>query len=148
MPAAVGVRETRRFRGMATLTREECLKGRHFADAIATGCIAPLDVHNPAGPGQAEGVSAANPAGKDPAPQPYDIPYGCLVPEKVDGLLLAGRCISGTHDAHASYRWQSICMGTGAAAGFAAAESILQHQQPRNTDIGPAQKKLGIVRQE
>lgn len=140
----VGVRETRRFRGMVCLTREDCLSGRRWPDAVVTGCRAPLDVHNPAGPGQAEGVSEKNPAGKDPRPEPYDIPYRCLVPENLDGLLLAGRCISGDHSAHASYRMQNICMATGAAAGFAAAESIRQDVQPRDTDIARLQAKLGI----
>jgi hypothetical protein len=144
MPAEIGVRETRRFKGVDALTREDCLSGRKRESAVVTSCRAPLDVHNPAGPGQAEGVSGKNPAGKDPDPQPYDIPYECLVPQKTDGLLLAGRCISGTHDAHASYRWQTICMGTGAAAGFAATESIRQGVQPRDIDIKPVQKWIGI----
>lgn len=146
MPAMVGIRETRRFRGIAALTRDDCLAGRQWPDAVVVGCRAPLDVHNPTGPGQAEGVSEAHPAGKDPAPKPYDIPYGCLVPEEFDGLLLAGRCISGDHDAHASYRWQTVCMATGAAAGFAAAESLRQGVQPRNLDIRPVQARLGIRR--
>ncbi len=144
MPSVLGVRESRRFKGVETLTREDCLNGRKWDDAIAVGCRAPLDVHNPAGPGQAEGVSKENPAGKDPRPAPYDIPFGCLVPEKVNGLLLAGRCISGDHDAHASYRFQTICMATGAAAGFAAAESLFQNVLPRNVDITPVQRRLGI----
>lgn len=146
MPSAVGVRETRRFRGVTTLTRADCLSGRQWPDAVVTGCRAPLDVHNPAGPGQAEGVSQAHPAGKDPMPQPYDIPYGCLVPEAVDGLLLAGRCISGDHYAHASYRMQATCMAIGAAAGFAAAESVRQNAQPRHTQIKQVQTKLEIER--
>ncbi|MFW5830154.1 MAG: FAD-dependent oxidoreductase, partial [Planctomycetota bacterium] len=146
MPAAVGIRETRRFRGLRTLTREDCLAGRHWNDAVVTGCRAPLDVHNPTGPGQAEGVSNEHPAGRDPVPkQPYDIPYGCLVPEALDGLLLAGRCISGDHYAHASYRWQSICLATGAAAGYAAAASLTQGVQPRDLDIRPVQATLGVT---
>ncbi len=140
----VGVRETRRFHGLVRLTREDCLRGRRWPDAIVTGCWATLDVHNPAGPGQAEGVSYEHPAGRDPRPEPYDIPYRCLVPVETDGLLLAGRCISGDHHAHASYRMQGICMGTGAAAGFAAAESIRQNVQPRQLDIAPVQTKLGL----
>ncbi|MFO7957457.1 MAG: FAD-dependent oxidoreductase [Candidatus Brocadiia bacterium] len=147
MPAAVGIRETRRFRGLRALCREDCLTGRRWDDAVVTGCRAPLDVHNPDGPGQAEGVSKEHPAGRDPQPRkPYDTPYGCLVPEAVDSLLLAGRCISGDHSAHASYRWQSLCMATGAAAGFAAAASLDQNVQPRDLDIRPVQNALGIVR--
>ncbi len=146
MPAVVGVRETRRFRGLVTLTREDCLSGRKWADAVVTDCRASLDVHNPEGPGQAEGVSEDHPAGTDPVPEPYDIPFGCLVPESVDGLLLSGRCISGDHHAHSSYRRQWLCMGIGAASGFAAAESLSQKVQPRYLDVQPVQQKLGIER--
>lgn len=142
----VGVRETRRFRGILTLTREDCMAGRRWPDAVVTDCQAPLDVHNPKGPGQATGVSQKHPAGKDPRPEPYDIPYRCLVPQATDGLLLAGRCISGDHYAHASYRMQRYCMATGAAAGFAAAESIRQGVQPRDIDVEAVQAKLGISR--
>ena len=120
------------------------MAGRRWDNAIAIGCRAPLDVHNPTGPGQAEGVSDAHPAGKDPRPPPYDIPFGCLVPEQVNGLLLAGRCISGDHDAHASYRFQTICMATGAAAGFAAAESVRRNVQPRDVDVRAVQYQLGM----
>ena len=54
----------------------------------------------------------------------YTIPYGCLVPEKLRGLLLAGRNISGTHMAHSNYRAMPICLATGEAAGAAAALSV------------------------
>ncbi len=144
MPATIGIRETRRFRGMAYLTREDCMKGRRWPDAVVTGCRKPLDVHNPVGPGQAGKVSADHPAGKDPRPRPYDIPYRALVPKDTDGLLLAGRCISGDHHAHASYRFQRICMATGAAAGYAAAESLSQNVQPRSLDVKPVQNMLGL----
>ena len=51
----------------------------------------------------------------------YKIPYGCLVPDKVEGLLLSGRNISGTHIAHSNFRAMPICVGIGAASGAAAA---------------------------
>lgn len=147
MPAAVGIRETRRFHGLYCLTGQDCLSGRKWDDAVVTGCHAILDIHNPTGPGQAGGFSKEFPAGTDPKPEsPYDIPYRCLIPATTDGLLLAGRCISGSHEANSSFRWQSICMGTGAAAGFAAAESLRQNVQPRDVAIRPVQKKLGIKR--
>lgn len=73
--------------------------------------------------------------GKDPEVQPYDIPYGCLVPEKVNGLLTAGRCISGTHEAMASYRVQVIAMATGIAAGTAAALAARQNMEPREINV-------------
>jgi hypothetical protein len=89
--------------------------------------------------GQAQGVSAAHPLGKDPQVKPYDIPYDCLVPERIDGLLVAGRCISGTHEAMASYRVQVIAMATGVAAGVAAAQAAQQGIEPRAVDVSRIQ---------
>ena len=64
----------------------------------------------------------------------YTIPYGCLVPEQVDGLLLAGRNISGTHMAHSNFRAMPICVATGWAAGMAAAIAAREKILPRNVD--------------
>ena len=121
MPAVIGVRETRRIRGIESLSVEDLIAGKKSPRAVVRGASFPIDIHNPAGIGQARGVSAAHPLGKDPSVKPYDIPYGCLVPKRVNGLLMAGRCISGTHEAMASYRVQVIAMATGIAAGTAAA---------------------------
>ncbi len=136
MPAAVGVRETRRFLGVEYLTRDDLLTGRKWRTAIARDAAFPIDIHNPDGGGQAEKVAAGV--------KPYDIPYGCLVPRTVDGLLLAGRCISGSHEAHASYRNQRITMAVGAAAGTAAALSVRQGEQPREVPVEQIQCILGI----
>ena len=54
----------------------------------------------------------------------YTIPYGCLLPEGVEGLLLSGRNISGTHMAHSNYRVMPICVGIGEACGAAAALAV------------------------
>lgn len=139
MPAVIGVRETRRFLGVEYLTREDALSGRKWPNAVVRGASFPIDIHNPAGSGQAEGREGQGGATRV---LPYDIPYGCLVPRKVDGLLLAGRCISGSHDAHASYRVQCIAMATGAAAGTGAAVAVQRGIQPRAVDVGEVQKAL------
>ncbi|MEN6496145.1 MAG: FAD-dependent oxidoreductase [Thermoguttaceae bacterium] len=139
MPAVVGVRETRRFLGVEYLCREDVVSGRKRPDAVVRAASFPIDIHNPAGSGQAEGNAGQGGAARV---QPYDIPYGCLVPRKVDGLLLAGRCISGSHDAHASYRVQCIAMATGAAAGVAAAVAVEHGIQPRAVDVAEVQKAL------
>lgn len=136
MPATIGVRETRRFRGMEYLTRDDVLAGRKWDTAVVREATFPIDIHNPDGGGQAEGLAANV--------QPYDIPYGCLVPRKIDGLLLAGRIISGSHDAHASYRQQKILMAVGAAAGAAAALCTRQKTKPRLLDVPLLQKTLGV----
>ncbi|MFR6640186.1 MAG: FAD-dependent oxidoreductase [Christensenellales bacterium] len=49
------------------------------------------------------------------------MPYGCLLPKKIDGLLLSGRNISGSHLAHSNFRIMSVCLALGEAAGTAAA---------------------------
>jgi hypothetical protein len=136
IPAVIGVRETRRIRGMQYLTREDVIGGRKRLDAVVRSANFVVDIHNPAGSGQAEGFAAKA--------QPYDIPYGCLVPEKIDGLLLAGRCISGSHDAHASYRVQCIATAIGAAAGTAAGLSARTRTLPRKIDIATVQHALGL----
>ncbi|MEI6518603.1 MAG: FAD-dependent oxidoreductase [bacterium] len=137
MPAAVGVRETRRFRGLTTVTIGMLASGLRREDAVVREVCFPIDIHNPDGVGQAEGF-----AGKVPA---YDLPYGCLVPEGCDGLLLAGRNIAGTHEAHASYRVQQITMHIGIAVGVAAALCVQQGWQPRELNVGKLQHALGIT---
>jgi len=135
MPAVIGVRETRRIRGVGHLTINELLEGRTSDTAVVRGASFPVDIHNPSGIGQAMGHYP----GQDPEVNPYDIPYGCLVPKSVDGLLTAGRCISGTHEAMASYRVQVIAMATGVAAGTAAALAARQDVQPRDLDVKQVQ---------
>lgn len=139
MPMTVGVRETRRILGVEYLTRDDCIGGRKRPDAVVRDASFPIDIHNPKGSGQAEGEGAQGSAARV---KPYDIPYGCLVPRKIDGLLTAGRCISGSHDAHASYRVQCIAMAIGAAAGAAAAMAAKQGVMPREVDVAGVQKVL------
>ena len=134
MPAVIGVRETRRFLGLCYLTRDDLVAGRKWPDAVVRDVSFVIDIHNPAGSGQAEGLAAQV--------QPYDIPYSCLVPRETDGLLLAGRCISGSHEAHASYRVMAISMAIGAAAGAAAAICVREGVQPREVEVAQVQQAL------
>jgi len=133
-PTFIGVRETRRIRGQYRLTREDLLKGKRFKDAIAREVSFCIDIHNPNGGGQAEGVARET--------LPYDIPYRCLLPLKIKNLLLSGRCISGSHDAHASYRISRICMATGQAAGVAAGLCVKQKTSPKELSIKILQTEL------
>lgn len=137
MPQSIGVRETRRFLGLNYLSREDLVAGRKWDTAVVRDANFVIDIHNPAGPGQAHGFAEKA--------KPYDIPYGCLVPRTVDGLLLAGRCISGSHEAHASYRVQRIVQAIGAAAGAAAAIATAQRLQPRDVPVNEIQDRLGIT---
>ena len=88
---------------------------------------------------------------KFPQNKTYTIPYGCLVPKNINGLLLAGRNISGTHMAHSSYRVMPICVNLGQAAGTAAAIAIQNHQEVRNISVSKLQEILlqnGVLRPE
>ena len=111
--STIGVRETRRVCGHYRMTLEDVQQGRRFEDAV-TCCTFSVDVHEPA-PG------AGVPCGDGVKMKPYEVPYRCLLPKGVDGLIVAGRCISGSHEAHASYRVTGNCMAFGQAAGLAAA---------------------------
>lgn len=110
--AQVGIRESRRIVGRYTLTAQDVLEARRFDDAIARSAY-PIDIHNPSGSGTT--------TRRLPPGQSYEIPYRCLVPVNRDRLLVAGRCISTTHEALASTRLTPTVMTIGQAAGTAAA---------------------------
>ena len=136
MPAAVGVRETRRIVGEKHLQREHLVAGRRWDDAVVWDARFPIDIHNPAGVGQAGGRFAEE-------VKPYQSPYGRLVPKKkIGNLLTAGRCISGSHEAHASYRVQKIAMAIGAAAGAAAGVAARKGRDLREIDAAAVQRFL------
>ena len=129
----VGVRETRRIIGDYQLTVDDVLSARKFDDGIARGSY-PVDIHNPAGTGT---VLKRLPPG-----EAYDIPLRCLMPQNAEGLIVAGRCISGTHEAHSSYRVMPIVMATGQAAGVTAAIAARRGIGPRETSFREVQHEL------
>jgi len=118
---SIGVRESRRVIGDYQLTRDDVLAARRFPDEIAL-CGAPIEDHGPGGGTEWRYVEAGG---------TYGIPYRCLVPRGVDGMLVAGRCFSATHDAHASARSMATCMAMGQAAGTAAAMAAAAGITPR-----------------
>ncbi len=118
---AIGVRESRRVHGDYRLTREDVLDGRRFDDEIAL-CGAPIEDHGAGGDTAWQYVRGG---------AAYGIPYRCLLPAGLDGLLVAGRCFSATHDAHASARSMATCMAMGQAAGSAAALAAARRATPR-----------------
>ena len=115
----IGVRESRRIIGQHVLSEEDLMKSRRFDDAIATGCWY-LDLH----PNKTVVGSANDFNPRKVQPEPYDIPYRSLVPQKIENLLVAGRCHSATRGAHASTRVTVTAMAMGEAAGVAAAISL------------------------
>lgn len=129
----VGVRETRRIVGDYRLTAEDLLGARKFADGVARGAY-PLDVHDPTGRGT---VLRRLPPGEW-----YDIPLRALLPSGVERLLVAGRPISGTHEAHSSYRVMPTAMATGQAAGVCAALAARGGGTPRAVPAADVRREL------
>lgn len=129
---AIGVRESRRVHGDYRLTRDDVLGGRRFPDEIAL-CGAPIEDHHAGGDTEWTYVGEAG---------VYGIPYRTLLPAGVEGLLVAGRCFSATHDAHASARSMATCMAMGQAAGTAAALAVRGGIAPRALDAGRLRERL------
>lgn len=128
----IGVRETRRIIGEYTLTKEDVLEARKFEDAIVL-CGAPIEDHHNQTGTKWEYLEEG---------KTYQVPYRCLIPKDSTNLLVAGRCLSATHDAHASVRSMGQCMGMGQAAGVAASLAIDQKCNPIDINIEMLQRKL------
>ena len=130
---SIGIRESRRVHGDYRLTQDDVLGGRRFDDEIAL-CGAPIEDHHGGGDTEWRYVAESG---------VYGIPYRCLLPAGLDGLLVAGRCFSSTHDAHASARSMATCMAMGQAAGTAAAMAVADGGTPRSLDPALLREKLG-----
>ncbi|NIA21889.1 MAG: FAD-dependent oxidoreductase [Anaerolineaceae bacterium] len=122
----IGIRESRRILGRYYLTADEILAGRKFDDGICEVTFN-IDIHSYDG----DGANKFQELKKTP---PYQVPYGCLVPRDCEGLLVAGRCISGDHLAHASYRVTGDAAALGEAAGVAAAMACREDCRPGDLD--------------
>lgn len=121
----IAVRETRRLKGVYILTEEDAAKGNTFEDTIGwrSGYLDLMGY-------------------KFTGMRIHDVPYRAILPEKVDGLLTAGRCISATHVAMAAGKSMGNCMATGHAAGLAAALSARQGIVPRELKVAEIQDAL------
>ncbi|MHC4629513.1 MAG: FAD-dependent oxidoreductase [Planctomycetota bacterium] len=121
----MGVRETRRVKGPYILTEEDALKGRKFDDVIAwrSGF---LDI----------GFVRLS------RMKIHDVPYRAILPAKLEGLLMAGRCISATHVAASAGKSMGNCVATGHAAGIAAAMAEKKRCLPRELKVGQLQDAL------
>ncbi|MHB8898663.1 MAG: FAD-dependent oxidoreductase [Thermoguttaceae bacterium] len=134
---SLGIRESRHMEGRYTLGADDVTAGRKFDDAVVS-CAFGCDIH--------EIYPDDQLAHRIPA-KPFEIPFRCLVPKSIGGLLLAGRCISGTHEAHASYRVTGTCMGLGQAAGLAAAMATASRTSADQIDgrqLRAALQKRGV----
>ncbi|HEY4391015.1 MAG TPA: FAD-dependent oxidoreductase, partial [Paenibacillus sp.] len=131
--AQIGVRETRRVIGEYVLNGVDVLSAQAFDDVIARSGY-PIDIHNPQGSGVTANFIKGGGA--------YDIPYRSLVPVGVENILLAGRCISTTHEAQATTRLTPSCMALGQAAGTAAALASAGKSGVRDISVKELQRKL------
>ncbi len=132
-PTQLGVRETRRATGDYVLTGEDVLGAARFDDAVACGAW-PQEFH-------VEG-KATEWRWLDPGAY-YQVPYRSLVAGEVDNLLVAGRCISATHEALASTRVIAPSMAQGEAAGVAAALAAQKGLSARGVDVAEVRRILG-----
>jgi len=121
----IGVRESRRIKGAYILTEEDAINGKRFNDVIAwrSGL---LDI----------GFTRVNQM------KIHQVPFRALVPEQIDGLLAAGRCISASHAGAAAGKSMGNCFATGHAAGVASALSSKEKKMPRELDVKKIQEIL------
>jgi hypothetical protein len=126
----MGVRESRRIVGDYMLTQEDLIGGRVFEDAVCMGGYH-IDIHRPTGTWvESHNVDA------------YTIPLRCLIARDVEGLMMAGKCLSATHEAVASTRVIPICIGQGQAAGTAAAMAVRKGVALRSVSVSELQDTL------
>ena len=128
-----GVRESRNILGRYEITKEDVLEGKKFDDTVGQICF-PVDIHHP-DTGQAYFVDV----GGDGA---FDVPYRSLLPQGIDNLIVAGRCLSATHFAHGATRNMAPCIVTGQAAGTAAALAARGNAPVAHLDVADLQKRL------
>lgn len=127
----LGVRETRRIRGLCTLVEEDVLIGRDFADGIARA-ISPVDVHGPPGTGKLYFALKRS----------YGIPWRCLVARECANLVVAGRPISADHVAHSSLRRMATGCALGEAAGLGAMQALHGDGDVRRLDTARLREAL------
>lgn len=135
---AIGVRETRRFVAEYMLNEDDIANARVFEEWVVTKSRFFFDLHNVTG----AGLDADGAYKKFEQKSCYTIPRGCFLPKKIQGLLLNGRNIGGTHKAHSSYRIMPICVNMGQAAGVLASMSVEKKCAPQNLDIHMIQEAL------
>jgi hypothetical protein len=127
----VGIRESRRIKGLYRMTKDDVLVKKDFPDTVAKGAH-PIDIHS----------SNSNAQELIWLKEPYNIPYRSLVPETSRNILVAGRCISASREAFASIRVQAQCMALGQAAGTAAAMCSATGQSVAELDGALVRRRL------
>jgi hypothetical protein len=134
----IGVRDGRRIEGRYTVTTDDLVKGTRYDDGVALVTFG-VDVHaTTAEYNKAKGaIHTKGVKAKD-----YDIPLRALIAKDVDGLMMAGRCISGDFIAHSSYRVTGNAVAMGEAAGVTAALAALSKRMPHEVAWAESVTKL------
>ena len=131
--STLGIRESRHVLGEYRLDKDDVVSGRVPADSVCL-CANSIDLHGGTGLSTTLYLTIEG--------NYYGVPYRCLVPQKVDGLLVAGRCVSATSVGAAAIRVMPPCMAMGQAAGTAAALAVKSGVSPRKVDVGALVAKL------
>ena len=126
-----GIRETRRIKGVHTITADEYVTAYHYHDSIARGAH-PIDIHVASGP--AQNITFLK--------TPAYVPYRALIAPTHSNLIVAGRCLSADKKAFASLRVQASCMDMGQAAGTAAAMAAISRLSVQEVDTEMLVSKL------
>lgn len=138
----IGVRESARVVGLYTMTAADVLGGARFPDAIARGAF-PIDIHAAHQPS----LSHTERVDGD-----FDIPYRALVVDGMERMIVAGRCLSSTHEANGSLRITATCFATGEAAGLAASicarQNVRAAQVPVNQLVTRLRARGALIRNE
>ena len=129
----IGVRESRKLVGEYVLTADDLLALTMFEDAVALGNY-DIDIHNPAGTGTSIHYFKEG--------EYYSIPYRSFLPKEFDNLLVAGRCLSATHEAQAAVRVMPICACMGDAVGTAIAVAKQTNTNTHTLDVKLVRQKL------
>jgi hypothetical protein len=125
----VGIRESRRIIGEYVFTAEDVFKSAQFADAVGRGNY-PIDIHQP----KKSNVSVEYEDETVSRNKFYELPYRCMVPLKIDNLLVVGRCMSTTFEGQSAMRVQGIIRTMAEGAGYAAAMAVKENKTPRQVD--------------
>jgi hypothetical protein len=126
-PALLGIRQTRFVRGLYSLKADDAINGTRFEDVVAISSCPIIHYYGYRRYLEHEG---------------FDIPYRSLVPVVIDGLLVAGRCISSDQEPYESYRAMAPIMAIGEAAGTAASLAAQCDLRPRDMNVSEIQRAL------
>jgi hypothetical protein len=140
----IGVRDGRRIAGRYTMTKDDVTTGARFDDAVTRPTFG-IDIHALSAENNKKGATE----NKGLKVKPYDIPLRALIARDVDGLMMAGRCISGDFIAHASYRVTGNAAAMGEAAGVVAAIAATSKRLPHEVswdEAVPVMEKARVAK--